>query len=185
MATTYGSSLALAHDRDAIATPQRNDVVDVHFGLRLDSGSVHFGMSRIDASMLRRNLFDVLKHLEQPIEIARNGRTAAILSPPKRLAQPAFDPRRLARICTRHGIDKLAIFGSLARGIDFGAESDVDVLVTSAPSARKTYDRHMDIVFALEDLFGRSVDLCYAESLAEDRDVRDMIEADMKVLYEA
>lgn len=143
-------------------------------------------MSTMDASALRRNLFGVLKHLEAPIEIARNGQTTAILSPPsRRRPHSAFDPRRLVRICLRYGIAKLAIFGSLARGSDFGPDSDVDVLVTLLPKTRKTYDRHMDIIFSLEDLFGRSVDLCYADSLADDRDARALIESDMKVIYEA
>jgi len=142
-------------------------------------------MTRIDATQLRKNLFDVLRHLEEPIEIARNGRTEAILSPPNQPRSPRFEPRRLARLCAKHGIARLAIFGSLARGEDFGPASDVDVLVTLAKGKRKTFDRHMEILFALEDLFGRSVDLCYEESLTDEPDVSAQIEADAKVLYAA
>lgn len=144
-------------------------------------------MPRIDATALRRDLFETLKHLDEPIEIMRNGRVEAILSPPPpQVDPPAFDPRRLERICQRHKIQRLSVFGSYARGTDFGTTSDVDVLIVLSPGAKETFDRHMDIVFALEDLFGRSVDLCYESTLAEcERETRASIDKDTKVLYEA
>jgi predicted nucleotidyltransferase len=110
----------------------------------------------------------------------------AILSPPPQSADlPVYDPRRLERICRRHKIQRLSVFGSYARGTDFGPDSDVDVLIALAAHTPKTFDRHMDIIFALEDLFGRSVDLCYESTLAEcDRETRGLVEKDTKVLYE-
>lgn len=144
-------------------------------------------MPKIEATALRRDLFETLRQLAGPIEVTRNGRVEATLSPPPQSAEPpAFDPRRLERICKRHEVQRLSVFGSYARGTDFGPESDVDVLVALAPGTRETFDRHMDVIFALEDLFGRQVDLCYEATLAEcDRETRAFIEMDLRVLYEA
>ena len=43
-----------------------------------------------------------------------------------------FDRDRLAQICKKHGITKLALFGSVLRQ-DFGPSSDIDVLVEFEP----------------------------------------------------
>ena len=41
----------------------------------------------------------------------------------------------LAALCRRHGVERLDVFGSAARGVDFDpARSDVDLLVEFAPS---------------------------------------------------
>ena len=41
----------------------------------------------------------------------------------------------LAALCRRHGVARLDVFGSAARGVDFDpARSDVDLLVEFAPS---------------------------------------------------
>jgi predicted nucleotidyltransferase len=55
------------------------------------------------------------------------------------------------------GVKKIGIFGSFARG-DSGEQSDVDVLVEFEPD-RNTVDNFMDLLFYLEDLFGKKVDL--------------------------
>jgi len=44
----------------------------------------------------------------------------------------AVDRDRLADFCRKHGIRRLAFFGSVLRE-DFGAESDIDVLVEFEP----------------------------------------------------
>ena len=42
------------------------------------------------------------------------------------------DDEALAQFCRRHGVQRLALFGS-ARGDDFRDDSDIDVLVELAP----------------------------------------------------
>ena len=62
-----------------------------------------------------------------------------------------------AFIKVRSGVKKIGIFGSFARG-DSGEQSDVDVLV-EFETDRNTFDNFMDMLFYLEDLFGKKVDL--------------------------
>jgi predicted nucleotidyltransferase len=76
-----------------------------------------------------------------------------------------FDPAAVAALCRRHGVQELALFGSVLRS-DFSPASDIDVLVTYRPEQGfipqfTIFDRQ----FALEDLFGRPVDLVPADSL--------------------
>lgn len=64
---------------------------------------------------------------------------------------------RLAEICRRYGVRRLALFGSALRD-DFGPESDVDLLVEFSPGTRTGL-----AFFALQDelsaAIGRTVDL--------------------------
>lgn len=67
-----------------------------------------------------------------------------------------------AELIDRFGVEKLALFGSMARGT---AEqgSDVDVLVTfDGPATSK---RYFGLQFYLEDLLGRPVDLVTNKAL--------------------
>ena len=67
-----------------------------------------------------------------------------------------------AELIDRFGVEKLALFGSMARGT---AEqgSDVDVLVTfDGPATSK---RYFGLQFYLEDLLGRPVDLVTHKAL--------------------
>lgn len=45
-----------------------------------------------------------------------------------------FDRTRLIDFCRRHGVARLAIFGSVAQG-KFGPRSDIDILVAFLPGA--------------------------------------------------
>lgn len=53
------------------------------------------------------------------------------------------------------GVRELGVFGSVARN-EHKEDSDVDVLVDLE---KHTFDAYMDLLFFLEDLFGRKVDL--------------------------
>jgi predicted nucleotidyltransferase len=59
------------------------------------------------------------------------------------------------------GVRELGIFGSFARN-EQRATSDVDVLVELD---RNTFDAYMDLLFFLEDLFGRKVDLVVKDTI--------------------
>lgn len=66
----------------------------------------------------------------------------------------------IARVCQRHGIRRLEVFGSAARGVDFDpATSDADFLVEFDAAAKKGLDSYYALKADLEALLGRTVDL--------------------------
>lgn len=65
-------------------------------------------------------------------------------------------------IKTKYNVKKIGIFGSYAKGQQ-NEESDVDVLVEFE---KPTFDNFMELVFFLEDLFGKKVDLLTPKSLS-------------------
>ena len=64
----------------------------------------------------------------------------------------------IAEFCRRHGIRRLAFFGSVLRD-DFTPESDVDVLVDIEPGRKLTLFTLAQIENELSDLLSRRVDL--------------------------
>ena len=62
------------------------------------------------------------------------------------------------------GVRRLGLFGSFARG-EQDEDSDVDVLVDFVPG-RKGFDNFIRLVFLLEELFQRPVELVTPESLS-------------------
>ena len=72
----------------------------------------------------------------------------------------------LAAFCQGHGIRRFAIFGSALR-TDFGAESDIDVLVEFAPGHTPGLLGMAGLEIELSELFGgRKVDLRTPEDLS-------------------
>lgn len=86
----------------------------------------------------------------------------------------------IAAFCQKHGIRKLALFGSVLRD-DFHADSDIDVLVEFEPNIRLGLD-FFTIQFELEDLLGRKVDFATPEMLK--RYVRRRVLDSAQVIYE-
>lgn len=89
----------------------------------------------------------------------------------------------LERICERHGVSSLAVFGS-AVGEDFDPrKSDLDFAVEfkSMPPVEHK-NAYFGMVSELERLFGRSVDLVEPRSV-ENPYVRESIEVQQKTLY--
>lgn len=68
-----------------------------------------------------------------------------------------YDQERLKELCRRHGIARLEIFGSVAKG-QAGEESDIDILYTMQTGRRLGWDID-ELTLALEEIFGREVDL--------------------------
>lgn len=68
------------------------------------------------------------------------------------------DRDRLAEFCRRWQVSELALFGSVLRP-DYRSDSDVDVLVTFAPEARRTLFDLVEMSDELGRIFGRRVDL--------------------------
>ena len=76
----------------------------------------------------------------------------------------------IAALCRRHGVVRLDVFGSAARGGDFdSARSDADFLVTFAPATRDDLAAFMDFKEALEALLGRPVDLVERDAIQASR----------------
>ena len=62
------------------------------------------------------------------------------------------------------GVERLGLFGSFARG-EQSAQSDVDLLVRFRPD-EKSFDHFMKLVFLLEDVLQRRVELVTTEGLS-------------------
>ena len=148
-------------------------------------------MRQIDVSAFRKNLFKVIDRLpdEGTFEIVRNGRVVATLGkPPRKIsaAKPVIDKRRLGRVCKKHHIKRLALFGSILRD-DFGPDSDVDVLVDPEPGHLTTLSECVQTRDALVKLFGREVDLlkrAVVENSSNALRKRHILES-ARVVYEA
>lgn len=93
----------------------------------------------------------------------------------------ALPKRQLADFCRRHGIRRLALFGSALRG-DFSHQSDIDVLVEFEPGTRVGLS-----FFAMQDelsgMLGRRVDLNTPGFLG--RHMRQRVLAEAREIYVA
>jgi uncharacterized protein len=66
----------------------------------------------------------------------------------------------ISRICRRHHVRRLEVFGSAARATDFdAATSDADFLVEFAPDAEQGLEGYFAVKADLEALLQRRVDL--------------------------
>lgn len=61
-------------------------------------------------------------------------------------------------VCQTFGVQELRLFGSVLRD-DFHDQSDIDVLCTLQPDSPARGMRWIDLLLALEDVWGRPVDL--------------------------
>jgi hypothetical protein len=91
------------------------------------------------------------------------------------------DHEELAALCRRHGIRRLAVFGSALHG-QAGPASDLDILVEFIPG-RSVGLRFITIQDELSTLFGRPVDLATAGFLSPH--FRDRVLREAQPLYEA
>jgi uncharacterized protein len=64
--------------------------------------------------------------------------------------------------CLKWKIKEFALFGSVLRD-DFRPDSDIDVLVTFAPSGGITFDNRIEMQDELAEIFGRKIDLVEKE----------------------
>ncbi len=72
---------------------------------------------------------------------------------------------RLAELCRRHHIRKLALFGSILRD-DFRPDSDVDMLVEFEPGTRIGLLGMAGLEIELTQVVGRRVDLSTPQDLS-------------------
>jgi predicted nucleotidyltransferase len=92
----------------------------------------------------------------------------------------------IADFCQRWKITEFALFGSILRE-DFRPDSDVDVLVTFAPSARWSLFDLVTMQEELTSIFGRPVDLLTRNGVAASRNYirRKAILNSAQVVYAA
>jgi len=100
---------------------------------------------------------------------------------------PVVETRRaeLADVCRRHGVRRLELFGSAARGDFDEGKSDLDFLVELAGNAQSSpLDEYFDLKDALEALFNRPVDLLSGKSVRNPY-IRASIDKDRITVYPA
>ncbi len=95
-------------------------------------------------------------------------------------------PAQLVEFCQRWGIAELALFGSVLRD-DFRDDSDVDMLITFAPNARKGLLTIAKMQHELEPLLNRKIDLVSKKSIEQSHNAirRQVILASAQVIYGA
>lgn len=66
----------------------------------------------------------------------------------------------VAELCKRFSVARLEVFGSAAGGRFEDSRSDLDFLVEFSKSPETSHaDQYFGLLFALEELFGRPIDL--------------------------
>jgi len=87
---------------------------------------------------------------------------------PESAVRPTLDEvkSRLAPFCRSHGISRLEVFGTLARG-EWRPGGDIDLLVTSKPDVHIGWD-FFDLHKEIETLLGCPVDLLTRRSVELD-----------------
>lgn len=95
-------------------------------------------------------------------------------------------PTQLVEFSQRWDIAELALFGSVLRD-DFRDDSDVDVLITFAPDARKGLLTLAKMQYELEAILNRKVDLVSKKSIEQSHNAirRQAILASAQVIYGA
>ena len=94
----------------------------------------------------------------------------------------AIDDVALDAFCRRHGIRRLALFGS-AFSDRFGRDSDIDLLVEFVPDHTPGLLALAQMELELTNLIGREVDLRTLGDLS--RYFRDRVIAEARPLYDA
>lgn len=93
----------------------------------------------------------------------------------------------IRELCRRHGVQELAVFGSVLRD-DFQAGSDVDFLVRFKPGAERPWMGHFQALeVELSTLLGHDVDLVDLNAIERSRNWirRESILGSARVVYAA
>ena len=95
-------------------------------------------------------------------------------------------PTQLVEFSQRWGIAELALFGSVLRD-DFREDSDVDMLITFVPNARKGLLTLAKMQQELEAILNRKIDLVSKKSIEQSHNAirRQVILASAQVIYGA
>jgi uncharacterized protein len=95
-------------------------------------------------------------------------------------------PNELAEFCQDWQVAELSLFGSVLRN-DFDEESDIDVLTSYQPTAKRGLIEKIRMKEALESLFDRKVDLVSKKAIEQSRNWirRENILSSAEVIYVA
>lgn len=90
----------------------------------------------------------------------------------------------LVKLCRRHGVIRLEVFGSAARGTDFDPlTSDADFLVEfRLDNGRAPLHQYFDFAEALREALGRSVDLVESDAI-QNPYLRTAIDKSRELIY--
>ena len=94
----------------------------------------------------------------------------------------------LAALCRRHGVARLDVFGSAARGVDFDpARSDVDLLVEFTPSTPRRLAALLDFEAEAGKALARPVEVVDRRAIEESENYirRRRILAEAEALFVA
>jgi predicted nucleotidyltransferase len=94
----------------------------------------------------------------------------------------------LAALCRRHGVARLDVFGSAARGVDFDlARSDVDLLVEFAPTTPRRLAALLDFEAEAGKALARQVEVVDRRAIEESENYirRRRILAEAEALFVA
>jgi predicted nucleotidyltransferase len=90
----------------------------------------------------------------------------------------------IAALCHRFGVRQLDVFGSAARDDFDPARGDVDLLVEFEPDpSLNLFNAYFDLMEALEDLFGRNLDLVMPDAVVNPY-IRASFERDRRTVFE-
>ena len=91
----------------------------------------------------------------------------------------------LEALCKKHSVARFELFGSAAAGTFHPETSDLDFLVEFLPLEQGRYaDAYFGLLFDLEELFGRPVDLVMPEAI-RNRYFLQAVNRHREVLYAA
>lgn len=98
----------------------------------------------------------------------------------------AIPHEQLDRFCHRWKVRELALFGSVLRE-DFRPDSDLDVLISFAPDARRSLFDLVAMQEELKTVLGREVDLVERETVEQSENYirRKNILQNLEVIYAA
>ena len=104
------------------------------------------------------------------------------------MARPNIEipQQQIADFCRRHHIRQMSLFGSVLRD-DFRSGSDIDVLVSFAPDARRSLFDLVTMQNELQAIFGREVDLVERSAIEQSENYirRKSILQNQEVIYAA
>ena|SRR3990172_3986905 len=87
-------------------------------------------------------------------------------------------------LCRRFQVARLELFGSAVRGGFDPSRSDLDFLVEFAPATSGFADRYFGLLDALEELFGRNIDLVETKAITNPFFLQSVCQA-RELLYAA
>lgn len=79
--------------------------------------------------------------------------------------QTPLDPEAIARVCRRHGVARLRVFGSAITDRLDPDRSDVDFFVDFLPEVHDLLGNYLALCEDLEGILGRSVDLVMSDAV--------------------